>query len=264
MSKGYNGEVGVSWTRLSLRGSVTEDKEQVISVIHVTRNRPPPWLYLTEEPVFVSNSNPLANLGLRNGSITIQQASYQLCFDIWKCEGSLHNYLPSSTFWSFMGISFPKTHLKFQTIMNRVWGPSVTVVILLSCSLHRGPLLGVRKEKLDRPQSSQCWYSPEPPLEEANEKIKFTEIAMVVPDCNQSPQEAESGGKVQVHDQLDLYNQARQGNKTRPYLKNQIISKCMKFQKVFQRLCNIKVKKWITDMLKKRTTTKFCSRKSIL
>lgn len=66
---------------------------------------------------------------------------------------------------------------------------------------------------------------------------------MVVTDCNQSPQEAESGGKVQVHDQLDLYNQARKGNKTRPYLKNQIISKCMKFQKVFQRLCNIKVKK---------------------
>lgn len=144
--------------------------------------------------------------------------------------------------------------------MNRIWGPAVTEVILLSCSLHRGPLLGVRKEKQDRPQSPQCWYSPEPPLEEANEKIKFTKIAMVVSDCNQSTQEAESGGQVQVHDQLDLYNPARKGNKTRPYLKNQIISKCMKFQKVFQRLCNIKVKKWITDMLKTTTTTKSYSR----
>lgn len=76
---------------------------------------------------------------------------------------------------------------------------------------------------------------------------------MVVSDYNQSTQEAESGEQVQVHDQLDLYNQARKGNKIRPYLKNQIISKCMKFQKLFQRLCNIKIKNWITDMLKKNS-----------
>lgn len=149
-----------------------------------------------------------------------------------------------------MGISFPKMHLKFQKIINRVWGPAMAEVILLSCSLNRGPLLGVWKGKQDRPQSLLCWYSPEPPLEEANQKIKFTKMVMIVPDCNQSTQEAESGEQVQVHDQLDLYNQGRKGNKTRPYLKNRIISKCMEFKKLFERLCNIKVKKWITDMLK--------------